>query len=64
MRYAGQRFAKRYGGRLLPGIGAVLGAIDNGAAARETGERAITFYRPTSAGTPRPRSWRRKAHAA
>lgn len=46
IRYAGRRAAKRFGGRMVPGIGAVLGAIDNGAAARETGQRAIDFYRP------------------
>lgn len=48
VRYAGRRAAKRYGGRLVPGVGAVLGAIDNGAAARSTGERAMAFYRPRS----------------
>ncbi|MBO9534583.1 MAG: EcsC family protein [Solirubrobacteraceae bacterium] len=59
IRYAGRRAAKRYGGRLVPGIGAVLGAIDNGAAARETGERAIEFYRPhgtVSRGRLRPKA--------
>ncbi|MFT4034528.1 MAG: EcsC family protein, partial [Patulibacter sp.] len=46
VRYAGRRAARRFGGRLVPGIGAVLGAIDNGAALREAGARAIAFYRP------------------
>ncbi len=45
IRYAGKRAAKRYGGRMVPGIGAVLGAIDNAAATKATGERAIAFYR-------------------
>lgn len=61
IRYAGRRAAKRYGGRLVPGIGAVLGAIDNGAAARSTGERAIEFYRPTA--VQRAARGRRKARA-
>jgi EcsC protein family len=61
VRYAGRRAAKRYGGRLVPGLGAVLGAIDNGAAARETGARAIAFYRPSTGPTTRARS--RKARA-
>lgn len=61
VRYAGRRAAKRYGGRLVPGVGAVLGAIDNGAAARSTGERAIEFYRPTA--VQRAGRGRRKARA-
>lgn len=44
MRFAARRAAKRYGGRLVPGLGAVLGSIDNAAAAKATGERAIAFY--------------------
>jgi EcsC protein family len=62
IRYAGKRAAKRYGGRMVPGLGAVLGAIDNGTAARETGERAIAFYRPQ--GPPQRSGWRRKARTA
>ena len=62
VRYAGRRAAKRYGGRLVPGVGAVLGAIDNGAAARAHGERAMEFYRPSGPPSTRPR--RRKARAA
>jgi EcsC family protein len=58
IRYGGKRAAKRYGGRLVPGLGAVLGAIDNGASARETGERAIAFYKP--AQTDSARAPRRK----
>lgn len=44
VRFAAKRAAKRYGGRLVPGLGAVLGSIDNAAAAKSTGERAIAFY--------------------
>ncbi|MEH3055210.1 MAG: EcsC family protein [Patulibacter minatonensis] len=57
IRYAGKRAARRYGGRLVPGLGAVLGAIDNGASARETGERAIAFYRPQGTAKPRGRGF-------
>ncbi len=49
IRYAGKSAAKRYGGRMVPGVGAVLGAIDNAAAAKTTGERAIAFYRGRAA---------------
>lgn len=45
-RFAGKRLARRYGGRLVPGLGAILGSIDNAAAARRYADRAIAFYRP------------------
>ncbi|MDQ8046954.1 MAG: EcsC family protein [Solirubrobacteraceae bacterium] len=45
LRYSGKKLADKYGGRLVPGVGAVLGALDNAAAAKSTGERAIAFYR-------------------
>lgn len=45
VRFTGKRVARRYGGRLVPGLGAVLGSIDNAAAARGFGEKAIAFYR-------------------
>jgi hypothetical protein len=44
-RFAGKRLARRFGGRLVPGVGAVLGVLDNATAAKETGERAIAYYR-------------------
>lgn len=54
VRFTGKRMAKRYGGRLIPGLGAILGAIDNSAAAKRTGERAIAYYRAhgKTAGLP------------
>ncbi len=60
IRYTSRRMAKRYGGRLIPGLGAILGSIDNAAAARRTGERAMEYYRSkgnTSKLPPMP--WRR-----
>ncbi len=44
IRFTGKRVARRYGGRLVPGLGAVLGSIDNAAAAKSFGEKAIAFY--------------------
>lgn len=51
VRYASKRAAKRYGGRLIPGLGAILGSIDNAASARRIGDRAVAYYR--TAGTPK-----------
>ncbi|MBJ7471019.1 MAG: EcsC family protein [Solirubrobacteraceae bacterium] len=51
VRYSSRRIARRYGGRLVPGLGSILGAIDNAAAARRTGDRAIAFYK--SGGNPK-----------
>jgi hypothetical protein len=45
VRYSGKKLAGKYGGRLVPGVGAVLGSMDNAASAKATGERAIAFYR-------------------
>jgi hypothetical protein len=45
LRAGGQRVARRYGGRLVPGLGAVLGSIDNAAIVRRMGDAAIEFYR-------------------
>ncbi|MDQ3721017.1 MAG: EcsC family protein [Actinomycetota bacterium] len=44
MKYAGKRIAKRYAGRLVPFLGAPLGAISNGAATKELGRRTLAFY--------------------
>lgn len=44
MKYAGKRMAKRYAGRLVPFIGAPLGAISNGGATKELGWRTLAFY--------------------
>ena len=44
MKYAGKRVAKRYAGRLVPFLGAPLGAISNGGATKELGQRTLAFY--------------------
>jgi hypothetical protein len=46
VRFASKRFAKNKGARMVPGLGSVLGAIDNSAAAKRIGQRAIDFYKP------------------
>ena len=43
-RFASKRLARRFGGRMIPGLGAVLGSIDNAAAAKRTAADAIAFY--------------------
>jgi uncharacterized protein (DUF697 family) len=44
MRYAGKRIARRYAGRLVPLIGAPIGAVQNAAATKELGRRALAYY--------------------
>jgi hypothetical protein len=36
--------ARRYAGRLIPLIGAPLGAIQNAGATKELGRRALAYY--------------------
>lgn len=43
-RFVAKRTAKKFGGRMIPGLGSILGSIDNAASAREFGDRAIAFY--------------------
>ena len=43
-KYAGKRIARRYAGRLIPLIGAPIGAIQNSAVTRDLGKRAIAYY--------------------
>jgi hypothetical protein len=43
-KYIAKRMARRYAGRLIPFIGAPLGAIQNGSATKELGERALSYY--------------------
>jgi hypothetical protein len=42
--YAAKRMARRYAGRLVPFIGAPIGAVQNAAATKDLGRRAITYY--------------------
>ena len=42
--YAGKKVAQRYGGRLVPLIGAPIGAMQNAAATKDLGRRALAYY--------------------
>jgi hypothetical protein len=53
LKYLAKRMARRYAGRLIPFIGAPLGAIQNGNATSEVGRLALEYYRP-GAGQARP----------
>jgi uncharacterized protein (DUF697 family) len=44
LRYAGKRAMKRYGGRLIPFIGAPIGAVENAGATKALGHRALAYY--------------------
>jgi uncharacterized protein (DUF697 family) len=50
-RYAIKRAAKHYGGRLIPFIGAPIGAVENAGATKALGYRALAYY----GGTPQAR---------
>jgi hypothetical protein len=43
-KYIANRLARRYAGRLIPFIGAPLGAIQNGASTKQLGELALSYY--------------------
>jgi EcsC family protein len=43
-KYIAKRMARRYAGRLIPLIGAPIGAIQNGSATRQLGEQALSYY--------------------
>jgi hypothetical protein len=43
-KYIAKRMARRYAGRLIPLIGAPIGAIQNGSTTRQLGERALRYY--------------------
>ena len=44
VRYAGRRIARHYAGRLVPLLGSPLGAVQNAAATRELGRKALDYY--------------------
>jgi hypothetical protein len=44
VKYATKRMAKRYAGRLVPLIGAPIGAIQNAGATKDLGRRTLEFY--------------------
>src|SRR5215210_461152 len=43
-KYVAKRVARRYAGRLIPLIGAPIGAIQNGGATKQLGRRALDYY--------------------
>ena len=43
-KYIGRRLARRYAGRLIPFIGAPIGAMQNGNVTRQLGQRALGYY--------------------
>jgi uncharacterized membrane protein YoaK (UPF0700 family) len=43
-RYLIKRYARRAAGRLIPLLGAPLGAIQNGGATKDVGLKALQFY--------------------
>ena len=43
-KYIAKRMARRYAGRLIPFIGAPIGAIQNGSVTRQLGDRALSYY--------------------
>ena len=52
VRYLARRLARRAAGRLIPLIGAPLGAIQNGNATKAVGKLALDYYRPSNGGGP------------
>jgi hypothetical protein len=43
-KYIARRLARRYAGRLIPFVGAPIGAIQNGNATKQLGRRALDYY--------------------
>lgn len=44
IKFAGKRMAQKYAGRWVPFLGAPIGAIENGGATKELGQRTLAFY--------------------
>lgn len=44
LRYVGKRTVKRYGGRLIPLLGAPISAIQNGGSTKDLGHMAMKYY--------------------
>jgi EcsC protein family len=44
VRYAGERIARRYARRLVPFVGAPIGAIQNAGATADIGRKALAYY--------------------
>jgi EcsC protein family len=43
-KYIAKRMARRYAGRLIPFIGAPIGALQNGGVTKDLGKRALSYY--------------------
>ena len=43
-KYAAKRMARRYAGRMIPFVGAPLGAIQNAGATKDLGRRTLAYY--------------------
>lgn len=43
-KYAARRMVRRYAGRLVPFVGAPIGAIQNGGVTKELGRRTLAYY--------------------
>ena len=43
-KYAAQRVARRYAGKLIPLVGSPIGAVRNGAVTKELGRKALSYY--------------------
>jgi hypothetical protein len=43
-KYMARRLARRYAGKLIPLIGAPIGAIQNGGVTKQLGQRALNYY--------------------
>ena len=56
VKYLARRMARRYAGRLIPLIGAPIGAIQNGNATKDVGRLALSYYRPGVSGSPGARA--------
>ena len=59
-RYAARRVARRAAGRLVPLLGAPIGAVQNGNATAEVGQKALRFYGGEK-GSARPEAGREPA---
>jgi hypothetical protein len=44
LRYVGTKTAKRYGGRMIPFLGAPISALRNGGSTKDLGRRALAYY--------------------
>ena len=43
-KYIARRLARRFAGRLIPFVGAPIGALQNGGVTKQLGRRALRYY--------------------